>query len=159
MIDSIIKDFQLAIIVHGACWVLVLFSIVGDLFSGVRKAKKAGISRSSIGFRRTVDKICKYFNSLFSVGIIDAFIMLSIYIFQTKGMLSHFPLFPPTTIIMGAYLAFIEFRSVFEKLEDKEKAKAKEDMFNLLKLLDNDNMNKLIKILKESKPDNGNINN
>ncbi len=157
--EGMIKEFQLPILVYGICAALVLLSICGDLFSGVRKARKAGIQRSSVGFRRTVDKICKYFNSLFSVGVIDSFIMLSIYIFQTKGMLSYFPLFPPFTIAMGAYLSFIEFRSVFENLEDKEKAKAKEDMFNLLKLLDNDRMNKIINILKEAKPKDGSIDN
>ena len=105
----------------------------------------------SVGYRRTVDKLCKYYNSLFSVSIVDCFLMMIVYIFQTKGWLISFPVFPVTTVLMGAYLAFVEVRSVFEKLEDKEKARAEKDLSVLIKMLDKENIDKVVTILKEVK--------
>lgn len=146
-----IKEFWLAIIVYCACYVLDFLAIVGDLISGVRKAKSARKDRLSVGYRRTVDKLCKYYNSLFSVSVLDCFLMLAVYVFQTKGLLVSFPLFPPATIIVGGYLAFIEVRSVFEKLEEKEKARAEQDFQAMSKALDNEKLNKIIDLLKEAK--------
>lgn len=146
-----LKEFWLAIIVYCACYMLDFLAIVGDLVSGVRKAKSAGKERLSVGYRRTVDKLCKYYNSLFSVSVLDCFLMLAVYAFQTKGMLVSFPLFPPATIIVGGYLAFIEVRSVFEKLEEKEKARAEQDFASLAKMLDNEKLQKVIEVLKEGK--------
>ena len=37
-------------------YLMVLLAIMADLWSGVRKAKKNGIARSSYGFKRTIDK-------------------------------------------------------------------------------------------------------
>ena len=52
---------------------------------------------------------------------------------------------------MGGYLAFVEVRSVFEKLEDKEKARAEKDLSVLIKMLDKENIEKVVTILKEVK--------
>ena len=119
--------------------------------SGVRKAIKAGKDRLSVGYRRTIDKLCKYYNSLFSVSIVDCFLMMIVYVFQTKGWLASFPVFPIATVLMGGYLAFVEVRSVFEKLEDKEKARAEKDLSVLIKMLDKENIEKVVTILKEVK--------
>ena len=67
MMEWIIKEFWLVILVYCMCFLLVFLAIIGDLISGVRKAIKAGKDRLSVGYRRTIDKLCKYYNSLFSV--------------------------------------------------------------------------------------------
>lgn len=151
MMEWIIKEFWLVILVYCMCFLLVFLAIIGDLISGVRKAIKAGKDRLSVGYLRTIDKLCKYYNSLFSVSIVDCFLMMIVYVFQTKGWLASFPVFPIATVLMGGYLAFVEVRSVFEKLEDKEKARAEKDLSVLIKMLDKENIEKVVTILKEVK--------
>lgn len=53
-------------------YLMVLLAIMADLWSGVRKAKKNGIARSSYGFKRTVDKIARYYNVLLALTVVDA---------------------------------------------------------------------------------------
>lgn len=149
--EWIIKEFWLAILVYCMCFLLVFLAIIGDLISGVRKATKAGKERFSYGYRRTVDKLCKYYNSLFSISIVDCFLMMMVYVFQTKGWMASFPVFPVATVVVGCYLAFVEVCSVFEKLEDKEKARAEKDLSTLIKMLDKENLDKVFNLLKEVK--------
>ena len=51
---------------------LVIIAIIADLWSGVRKAKINGVARSSYGYRRTVDKIARYYNVLMALTVVDA---------------------------------------------------------------------------------------
>ena len=53
-------------------YLMVLLAIMTDLWSGVRKAKKNGIARSSYGFKRTIDKIARYYNVMLALTVIDA---------------------------------------------------------------------------------------
>jgi hypothetical protein len=102
-------------------YVIVLCFVVLDLWAGVRKAKQAGIYRSSSGFRRTVDKLAKYLNLLLVITLVDALQMLGLHYYNAK-----LPLFPILTLIAAAFVGFIEGKSVFEKAEDKERAKISE---------------------------------
>ena len=52
-------------------YLMVLLAIMADLWSGVRKAKKNGIARSSYGFKRTVDKIARYYNVMLALTLVD----------------------------------------------------------------------------------------
>ena len=150
--DFLLKEFILPVITVSICYSLVFIAIVIDLWSGVRKAIKAGIVRTSHGFRKTVDKICKYYNCLLAVTIIDCFLMLLVYIFQHKGCFMFVPVFPVITLFVGLYIAFIEARSVFEKLEDKEKACVSADVNKLAEVLkDKDKLDKLLLILAKLK--------
>ncbi|MDR2409698.1 MAG: hypothetical protein LBE13_16530 [Bacteroidales bacterium] len=151
ILNLVLDRLLLSIVVYTACYILVLFAMMGDLWSGIRKAKKVGIARMSAGFKQTIEKAAKYYNCMFSVSIVDAFLIILIFCLQTKGILSEFPLFPIITILAGGYLAFIEVRSVYEKLEDKEKSKMTADMNKLYDILKNRNqLNKLLEILKEN---------
>ena len=52
-------------------YLMVLLAIMADLWSGVRKAKKNGIARSSCGFKRTIDKVERYYNVMLALTVID----------------------------------------------------------------------------------------
>ena len=52
-------------------YLMVLLAIMADLWSGVRKAKKNGIARSSYGFKRTIDKVARYYNVMLALTVID----------------------------------------------------------------------------------------
>ena len=52
-------------------WVTVLGLIFSDLWAGVRKAKKAGIYRTSDGYKKTIDKMARYYNMMLQLTIMD----------------------------------------------------------------------------------------
>jgi hypothetical protein len=100
-------------------YVLVFMAILADLWSGVRKAKHRGEARTSFGFRRTVEKLARYYNLLLVLTIIDAMQILGLwYMHQYYGW--TIPLAPVITFFGSLGLGFIELKSIYEKAEDKE---------------------------------------
>lgn len=101
-----------------AIYVLVLLAILADLWSGVRKAKKKGIARTSYGFRRTVEKLAKYYNALLALSVIDCMQMAAIWYLETYYNYK-IPMIPIVTIGGAIGIAAIEVKSIYEKAEDK----------------------------------------
>lgn len=99
-------------------YILVLISILADLWSGVRKAKMNGIARSSYGFKRTVDKIARYYNVLLALTVVDAMQMASIWYLE-QYYDCRYPMFPFITMIGAIGICLIEVKSIYEKAEDK----------------------------------------
>lgn len=99
-------------------YIMVLFAILADLWSGVRKAKKNGIARSSYGFKRTVDKIARYYNVMLALTVIDAMQMSSVWYIETYYSCA-IPMFPFTTLLGAIGIGLIEIKSIYEKAEDK----------------------------------------
>ena len=96
----------------------VLFAIFADLWAGVRKAKQNHVARSSYGYRRTIDKIAKYYNALIALTIIDAMQMVSVWYLEMYYEY-HIPLFPFITIGGAICIGLVEIKSIYEKAEDK----------------------------------------
>lgn len=103
-----------------AMYILILFMIGADFWSGIRKAKKNNIVRSSYGFRRTVEKIKEYYNAMIALTIIDAMQVTSIWYLETYYHYS-IPMFPFVTLIGAIGLSIIEIKSIYEKAEDKQR--------------------------------------
>lgn len=101
-----------------------LFFIAFDLWSGIRKAKKRGEKITSYGWRRTVDKIAKYYNALLALVVVDAMQMGGIW-YLLNYYDCRIPLFPMITLIGALGVALIEIKSIYEKAEDKEKREIK----------------------------------
>lgn len=101
-----------------AIYVLVLLAIMADLWSGVRKAKKKGIARTSYGFRRTVEKLAKYYNALLALTVIDCMQMAAIWYLETYYNYK-IPMIPIVTLIGAIGIGAIEVKSIYEKAEDK----------------------------------------
>jgi phage-related holin len=108
--------------IYGALYVcaflycIVLFAIIADLISGVRKAKKRGDARTSTGYKKTVDKITRYYNMLFVVSLIDVILVVS----QVHSLF-HIPVLPYFTAVGALALCLIELKSIYESAEDKLK--------------------------------------
>jgi hypothetical protein len=108
--------------IYGALYVcaflytIVLFAIIADLISGVRKAKKRGDARTSTGYKKTVDKITRYYNMLFVVSLIDVILVVS----QVHALF-HIPVLPYFTALGALALCLIELKSIYESAEDKLK--------------------------------------
>lgn len=99
-------------------YIVVVFFVALDLWSGVRKAKQSGQYRSSFGFRKTVAKLAQYLNLLLAVTGVDALQMLALHSYKV-----NLPMFPVLTLLAAVLIGFIEVKSIFEKAEDKERAK------------------------------------
>lgn len=99
-------------------YMMVLVMILADLWSGVAKAKKKGVIRSSYGFRRTVEKTARYFNLLLALTVIDAMQVASIWYLETFYN-KVIPMFPFITLLGAIGVCLIELKSIYEKSDDK----------------------------------------
>jgi len=99
-------------------YILVLFAIIADLWSGLRKAKKRCEIKSSYGFKKTVDKLARYYNALFALTIIDVMQMVAVWYLDTFYNYT-FPIMPIVTIFGAIGIGIIEVKSIYEKAEDK----------------------------------------
>lgn len=97
---------------------MVLLAILADLWAGVRKAKKNGVARSSYGYKRTIDKIGRYYNVMIALTVIDAMQAASVWYLETYYQCA-IPLFPFITLLGGVGIGLIEIKSIYEKAEDK----------------------------------------
>lgn len=114
---------------------VVLYSIgfgfiLLDLQSGIRKAKKAGKYRSSKKLRRTFDKIVSYYTVVFFGTLVD---ILQVFGLCCLGW--SFPKFPFVTFIAVLGVGVIEFKSIVEKMEDKERAQIQDAAETLVALM------------------------
>jgi len=105
-------------------YVFVFLAVMLDLWSGVRKAKQRNEYISSYGLRETLNKLSRYFNVLLAVTLIDLIQMLAIFELRTHNVGHSIPILPFFTFIATGFICFIEAKSIFEKAEQKEKAKA-----------------------------------
>ena len=101
-------------------YILILIMIFVDFWSGIRKAKKNSIVRSSYGFRRTVEKIKEYYNAMIALTIIDAMQITAIWYLETYYKY-EIPMFPFVTLVGAIGLSIIELKSIYEKAEDKQR--------------------------------------
>lgn len=97
-----------------------LFFIGFDLWSGIRKAKQRGEPISSDGWKRTVNKVARYYNALLALVVVDCMQMAGVWYFDNYyGW--HVPIFPFITLLGAFGVAAIEVKSIYESAEDKEK--------------------------------------
>ena len=99
--------------------------ILADLWSGVRKAKRRGEMRSSYGYKRTIDKIARYYNALIALTVIDAMQMAGIW-YLTCYYGWTVPIFPIVTLIGAIGMCAVEMKSIYEKADEKVKSDYKE---------------------------------
>jgi hypothetical protein len=113
--DIVNQDYaalEVKIYVLVALYIVAIFAILLDLWSGVRKAKKRGEFISSYGLRRTVDKMVKYLNLMLCFTLID--IVLSLI--ESINL-------PFATMIATMLVCVIEIKSIYEKFDQKEKVR------------------------------------
>ena len=128
-------------------YLCVFGAIVMDLWSGVRKARRRHELRMSNGYKRTVDKIARYYNMLLVVSIMDSLLIVS----QAHSFCS-LPCLPYLSIIGALFLCFIELKSIFEKAEDK--TRFAESALLAGKIIANkDDLKKLVEELGREKPE------
>lgn len=98
----------------------VLLIVGADFWSGITKAKKNGVVRSSYGFRRTIEKLNKYYNLLIALTVVDAMQVSAIW-YMDEFYTITVPMFPFITLFGALGISLIEIKSIYEKAEDKVK--------------------------------------
>lgn len=101
-------------------YLMVLLLIGADLWSGVRKAEKRGEAKSSYAYRKTIDKIARYYNALIALTVVDVLQMGGIW-YLDNYYDYHWPVFPLITLCGAIGIGLVEIKSIFEKAEDKVK--------------------------------------
>lgn len=121
MFESTILEAPIILVFYG----IVLAMIFADLLAGVRKAKAAGKYISSKGLRRTVDKVCRYYNMMLLFTLVDIVLIVSVQHYNdTCG--GTLPMFPIFTLIATLLAAMMEGRSIYESLDRKTRAAAED---------------------------------
>lgn len=102
-----------------------LFFIAFDLWAGIRKAKQRKEKISSDGWKRTVNKVARYYNALLALVVVDCMQMAGVW-YMDNYYDYHIPIFPFITLIGAFGVAAIEVKSIYEKAEEKERREMKQ---------------------------------
>ena len=122
ILSNFISVMTPQLLIFAAIYVLVFLLISLDLWSGIRKAKQRQEYISSYGLRKTLDKIARYYNILIAISVIDLIQMLAIFELRLHGTTS-IPMLPVLTFLAALFMGAIEVKSMYEKSEEKDKAK------------------------------------
>ena len=120
-------------------YVWVLLSAMLDLWAGIRKAKKRGVYRSSKKLRRTVEKLSFYYNVMLALTFVDALLVFGLALLYV-----NVPRIPYLTFIGALGVGVIEFKSIMEKAEDKQKADVADAMSTLAGILTKEELKELL---------------
>ena len=107
------------------CYIIILGLIFCDLQAGIRKAKKRGEFRTSDGYKRTIEKISKYFNMTFALSLIDV-VQLALLTFLYHFYGRDIIMVPWFTMLALGYVGFVEIKSIWEPADIKEKKQQQE---------------------------------
>lgn len=101
----------------------VITSVLIDLCSGMRKAHRNGIRRTSRGMRRTVSKLLSYLMLMGMLSGIDSAIILSCIFLSHNGLPTPPPFLWLTSLGAAGHIA-IETASILENLEQGHRLRA-----------------------------------
>lgn len=101
-----------------AILILPLVFIFLDLWSGTRKANERGERITSDGWKRTVNKVCKYYNAVLAMTVIDMVQMLPLWYIDTYYDY-NIPVFPFLSALAVIAVGAIEVKSILEKSDEK----------------------------------------
>lgn len=130
-----------------ALYIEVLLIVGADFWSGITKAKKNGVVRSSYGFRRTIEKLSKYYNFMIAFTFIDSLQMGSIW-YMEEFYSYKIPLFPFITLFGAISISLIEIKSIYEKAEDKVKLLEVGDLAGKI-IANKDDITEIVKAVTE----------
>lgn len=99
-------------------YIEVFVMILADLWSGIRKAKVRGEIRCSYGYKRTIDKIARYYNALIALTVIDIMQMGGVWYLDGYYDWS-WPIFPVITLLGALGISLVELKSIYEKADEK----------------------------------------
>ena len=126
-----------------ACFVFVLIAIIVDLISGIRKAKESKQEIRSKTLSRTVTKFVIYEGAVVIATMIDYMLHFSHLFVLMK--LHPIVGFPVVTCLMSIFLCVIEFMSIRERAEDKERKNMNRAIQTLVEAIGKDNLRAILR--------------
>lgn len=96
----------------------VVLAVAADFVCGVVKARRAGVRRTSSGYRRTFDKLGRYLTALGGLTVVDAMLLAAAACLRGTGG-PAVPLVPVLTSLGAVGMALVEAKSVCERVERK----------------------------------------
>lgn len=136
-------------------YIAILALILADLWAGVRKAKKRGEYRTSDGYKRTIDKIARYYNMTFAMSLIDV-VQVSIIFFLYYFYEVDIWMIPWFTLFATGYVAWVEVHSIWEPADIKEKKQQQDYTKALLAVIEQyGGAEKVIEMLINKTKENG----
>jgi phage-related holin len=102
-----------------------LFLMVLDFWAGIRKAKLRGELITSDGWKRTIEKVAKYYNALLALVVVDIMQIAGIWYMNTYYEY-HVPIFPLITFLGVLCVAAVEIKSIYEKADEKQRKEMKQ---------------------------------
>ena len=96
-----------------------------DFWAGKRKARQRGEPITSDGWRRTIDKVAKYYNALLALVVVDAMQIAGIW-YMNVYYEHHIPIFPLITFFGVLFVAAIEIKSIYERADAKQRKEIKQ---------------------------------
>ena len=136
MNHSSFQSLAMLLVLAFSQYLLVMIAVCCDLFCGAWWALKRGELRRSAAFRRTVDKLARYYNALFALSVIDVMQILSLNYLHFYSIALDLPLMPVFTILGAIAMAIIELKSIFEKADRKYRSELRQAVDIIRKALD-----------------------
>lgn len=106
-------------------YALAFAMMLADLWAGLRKSKRAGVDITSAKLRRSVDKACRYYNLMLLLSLVDVLLIVSIQHYNDVAGTS-IPAFPAFTMLATFGVAYVEGKSIYERLDQKTREAAED---------------------------------
>ena len=129
--------------VAAACFISVFIAIIVDLISGIRKAKESKQEIRSKPLSRTGTKFVIYEGAVIIATMIDYMLHFSHLFVLMK--LHPIVGFPVVTCLMSIFLCVIEFMSIRERAEDKERKNMNRAIQTLVEAIGKDNLRAILR--------------
>lgn len=116
----------------GLLFVATMFVVACDLITGVKRAKKQGIYRTSRKLRRTVEKISNYTMFLLLCFVADAVLHTAFHLLDISWF--NLPV-PILGLVFFVYVLWIEVKSIIENTtndKDRQTLKGAEQLIEIL---------------------------
>lgn len=152
-------DRHITVLICGCLTLLaymaILVLIFCDLRAGVRKARKRGEKLDSQGYKRTIEKIAKYYNMAIPLTVMDVMQLAIIYyLWRFYGI--DIIMIPWFSLLALGYVAWVEIHSIWEPADVKERRAQREYRQALMALIrEYGTVENLVSALKVDKEDTG----
>jgi len=113
MLEAYKEQMAILALLIGVLYIVVAACVIGDLISGIRKARERGELRTSRKYRRTITKARDYYTLMIGGTIVDTALMFSaVYVGHFHGW--SIPIFPVLTFLIAVGECLVEVKSIFE---------------------------------------------
>lgn len=142
----IIKSIQWLLALLIIDYAAVMIATIIDMCSGINKCRRLNITRTSSGYRRTIDKLGRYYITLMALTAIDAMLATTAMLLQSTAGWS-IPALPLFSTIGAVAMTLIEAKSVVENTQQKTDYTSTAQALN--RILENPELNALAEHIKK----------